>query len=76
MFMGLILYEPTTCNFGFVRSGNFDVKAAPRSGRSIVENIDKIMEIVESNNFESGWLLVLTSSENVVELRRAGANGA
>ncbi|QQP37601.1 Histone-lysine N-methyltransferase SETMAR, partial [Caligus rogercresseyi] len=27
------------------RSGNFDVKDAPRSGRPIVENINKIMEI-------------------------------
>ncbi|QQP55627.1 Histone-lysine N-methyltransferase SETMAR, partial [Caligus rogercresseyi] len=30
-------------------SGNFDVKDAPRSGRPIVENIDKILEIVESD---------------------------
>ncbi|EFN76640.1 Histone-lysine N-methyltransferase SETMAR, partial [Harpegnathos saltator] len=28
------------------RSGNFDVKDAPRTGRPIVENIDKIMDIV------------------------------
>jgi len=31
------------------RSGNFDVKDAPRSGRPIVENSNKIMEIVESD---------------------------
>ena len=35
------------------RSGNFDVKDAPRSGRPIVENVDKIMEIVESDRHVS-----------------------
>ncbi|KAG5314825.1 SETMR methyltransferase, partial [Acromyrmex insinuator] len=35
------------------RSGNFDVKDAPRSGRSIVENVDKIIEIVESDRHVS-----------------------
>jgi len=29
------------------RSGNFDVKNAPCSGRPIVENVDKIMKIIE-----------------------------
>lgn len=32
------------------RSGNFDVKVAPRSGRSIIKNIDKVMEIIESKH--------------------------
>lgn len=32
------------------RSRNFDIKDAPRSGRPIVENIGKIMEIVESDH--------------------------
>lgn len=32
------------------RSGNFDVKYAPCSGRSIVKNIDKIMKIIVSNH--------------------------
>jgi len=35
------------------RSGNFDVKDAPRSGRPIVENGDKIMKIVESDHHVS-----------------------
>ncbi|KAG5344650.1 SETMR methyltransferase, partial [Acromyrmex charruanus] len=35
------------------RSGNFDVKDASRSGRPIVENVDKIMEIVESDRHVS-----------------------
>ncbi|GFX83585.1 histone-lysine N-methyltransferase SETMAR [Trichonephila clavipes] len=30
-----------------LRSGIFDVKIAPRTGRSIVENVDKITEIIE-----------------------------
>lgn len=30
-------------------SGNFDVKDAPRSGRPIVENVDKIMQMSESD---------------------------
>ncbi|GFX93504.1 histone-lysine N-methyltransferase SETMAR [Trichonephila clavipes] len=29
------------------RSGIFDVKNAPRTGRSVVENVDKMTEIVE-----------------------------
>ena len=32
------------------RSGNFDVKDAPRSGRPIIEKIDQIMEIAESKH--------------------------
>ncbi|EGI61981.1 Histone-lysine N-methyltransferase SETMAR, partial [Acromyrmex echinatior] len=35
------------------RSGNFDVKDASHSGRPIVENIDKIIEIVESDRHVS-----------------------
>ncbi|KAG5321977.1 SETMR methyltransferase, partial [Acromyrmex heyeri] len=35
------------------RSGNFDVKDASLSGRPIVENVDKIMEIVESDRHVS-----------------------
>ncbi|XP_011051581.1 PREDICTED: histone-lysine N-methyltransferase SETMAR-like [Acromyrmex echinatior] len=35
------------------RSGNFDVKDVSRSGRPIVENVDKIMEIVESDRHVS-----------------------
>ncbi|GFV42089.1 histone-lysine N-methyltransferase SETMAR [Trichonephila clavipes] len=29
------------------RSGTFDVKDAPRTGRPVVENVDKIAEIIE-----------------------------
>ncbi|GFT61945.1 histone-lysine N-methyltransferase SETMAR [Trichonephila clavipes] len=29
------------------RSGIFDVKAAPQAGRPVVENVDKIIEIIE-----------------------------
>ncbi|QQP56323.1 Histone-lysine N-methyltransferase SETMAR [Caligus rogercresseyi] len=39
--------------FRLFRSGNLDVKDAPRSGRPIVENIDKIIEIVESDRHVS-----------------------
>lgn len=35
--------------FARFRSGNFDVKDAPRSGRPIVENIDEIMQKVEQD---------------------------
>ena len=35
------------------RSGNFNVKDAPRCGRPIVDNVDKIMEIVESDRHVS-----------------------
>ncbi|CAD6994021.1 unnamed protein product [Ceratitis capitata] len=35
------------------RSGNYDVKDAPRCGRPIVENVDKIMKIVESDRHAS-----------------------
>ncbi|GFV00140.1 histone-lysine N-methyltransferase SETMAR [Trichonephila clavipes] len=33
--------------FGLFRSGIFDVKNAPRSGRPVVENVDKTKEIIE-----------------------------
>ncbi|GFS68996.1 histone-lysine N-methyltransferase SETMAR [Trichonephila clavipes] len=32
------------CRF---RSGNFDVKDAPRTGKPVVENVDKITEIID-----------------------------
>ncbi|GFU19515.1 histone-lysine N-methyltransferase SETMAR [Trichonephila clavipes] len=37
--------------FGFrrFRSGIFDVKGAPQSGRFIVENVDKITEIIQAD---------------------------
>ncbi|XP_017765323.1 PREDICTED: uncharacterized protein LOC108554525, partial [Eufriesea mexicana] len=38
--------------FRLFRSGNFNVKDAPRFGRPIVENINKIMEIVESDRHD------------------------
>ena len=54
------VYGPDTvtanhAQFWFRRfhSGNFDVKNAPRCGRPIVENIDKIIEIVESDRHAS-----------------------
>jgi len=52
------VYDPDTVTanheqFCFVNSGNFDVKDAPRSGRPIIENGDKIMEIVESDRHVS-----------------------
>lgn len=39
-----------------LHSSNFDVKVVPRSARTIVENIDKILEILEP--------LTTTSSES------------
>ncbi|GFU42245.1 histone-lysine N-methyltransferase SETMAR [Trichonephila clavipes] len=35
------------------RSGIFDVKDAPRTGEPVVENIDKIIEIIEVNRLVS-----------------------
>ena len=35
------------------RSGNFDVKDVPRTGRPSVENVDKIMDIVASDRHVS-----------------------
>ena len=35
------------------RSGNFDVKDAPRSGRPTVENVDEILEMVRKDRHES-----------------------
>ncbi|GFV67369.1 histone-lysine N-methyltransferase SETMAR [Trichonephila clavipes] len=45
----------TTCNFWYRRfhSGIFDVKEAPRTGRTIVENVSKIPEIIEVNRHNS-----------------------
>ncbi|QQP57101.1 Histone-lysine N-methyltransferase SETMAR, partial [Caligus rogercresseyi] len=47
--------DTVTANHWFrrFRSGNFDVKDTPRSGRPIVENIDKIMEMIESDRHVS-----------------------
>ncbi|XP_018049927.1 PREDICTED: histone-lysine N-methyltransferase SETMAR-like [Atta colombica] len=54
------VYSPDTVTANHVqfwfrrfRSDNFHIKDAPRSGRPIVENGDKIMEIVESNRHVS-----------------------
>ena len=41
--------------FRHFRSGNFDVKDAPFSGVLIAENVDKIMEILESNRHSSTY---------------------
>ncbi|GFV51752.1 histone-lysine N-methyltransferase SETMAR [Trichonephila clavipes] len=35
------------------RSGIFDVKDAPRTGRPVVENVDKITEIIEIDRYVS-----------------------
>ncbi|GFX51410.1 histone-lysine N-methyltransferase SETMAR [Trichonephila clavipes] len=35
------------CWFRWFHSGIFDVKYAPRTGRPVVENVDKITEIIE-----------------------------
>ncbi|GFV54171.1 hypothetical protein TNCV_1027431 [Trichonephila clavipes] len=49
-----------TCNFGFVdsRSGIFDVKDTPRTGRPVVENVDKITEIIEVDRHVSSCSIV------------------
>ena len=51
-----LVYGPDTVNkrlaqkwFARFRSGNFDVKDAPRVGRPVVENCDKIIKIVETD---------------------------
>ncbi|GFU16258.1 histone-lysine N-methyltransferase SETMAR [Trichonephila clavipes] len=35
------------CLFRRFRSGIFDVKDAPRTGRPVIENVDKITEIIK-----------------------------
>ncbi|GFY12522.1 histone-lysine N-methyltransferase SETMAR [Trichonephila clavipes] len=35
------------------RSGNFDVKDAPHTGRPVVENVDKLTEIIEVDRYVS-----------------------
>ncbi|GFW32200.1 histone-lysine N-methyltransferase SETMAR [Trichonephila clavipes] len=35
------------CLFRRIRSGIFDVKDAPRTGRPVVENVDEIPEIID-----------------------------
>ena len=47
------------------RSDNFHIKDAPRSGRPIVENGDKIMEIVESNHHVS--IVSIAQELNIVQ---------
>ncbi|XP_025163175.1 histone-lysine N-methyltransferase SETMAR-like, partial [Harpegnathos saltator] len=56
------VYGPNTVSnatakrwFQRFRSGNMDVEDETRSGRPIVENVDKIMEIVESNRHASTY---------------------
>ncbi|GFX94302.1 histone-lysine N-methyltransferase SETMAR [Trichonephila clavipes] len=41
------------------RSGIFNVKDAPRTGRTVVENVDKITEIIEVNRHVSSRSIVL-----------------
>ncbi|GFT60915.1 histone-lysine N-methyltransferase SETMAR [Trichonephila clavipes] len=41
------------CWFCQFRSGIFDVKDAPRTGRPVVENVDKITEIIEVDQLVS-----------------------
>ncbi|CAD6994020.1 unnamed protein product [Ceratitis capitata] len=59
-----LVYGPDTVNervaqnwFRRFRSGNFDVKDAPRVGRPVVENCHKIMEIVETDRHVSTSLI-------------------
>ncbi|GFV60154.1 histone-lysine N-methyltransferase SETMAR [Trichonephila clavipes] len=39
-------------------SGNLDVKDAPRKGRPVVENVDKITEIIEVDQYVSSRSIV------------------
>lgn len=39
--------------FARFRSGNFDVKDAPRSGRPVIEKVEEMLEIVEQNRHVS-----------------------
>ncbi|XP_025157458.1 histone-lysine N-methyltransferase SETMAR-like [Harpegnathos saltator] len=58
------------------RSGNMDVEDETRSGRPIVENVDKIMEIVESDRHASTYSIAqeLKISQKTVwnHLHKAG----
>lgn len=66
------VYGPDTVTLNHVqvwlrrfRYGNFDAKDAPRSGRAIVENIDKFMEIVEADRHIS--IVSITQGLNIVQ---------
>ncbi|GFU14146.1 histone-lysine N-methyltransferase SETMAR [Trichonephila clavipes] len=41
------------------RSGIFDVKVAPHTGRTVIENVDKISEIIEVNRHISNRIITL-----------------
>ncbi|CAK9811656.1 Histone-lysine N-methyltransferase SETMAR [Anthophora quadrimaculata] len=56
------VYGPDTVTINYVqfwfrrfRSGIFDIKDAPRTGRPVVENVDKITEIIEVDRHQS-WI--------------------
>ncbi|GFX38399.1 histone-lysine N-methyltransferase SETMAR [Trichonephila clavipes] len=40
------------------RSGNFDVKDAPRTGKPVVENVDKITEIIQDDQHVSSHSII------------------
>ena len=58
------------------RSGNFDVKVAPRKGRPVVANVDKIIEKIEVDRHVSSRSIVqeLTIDHKTVlnHLRKEG----
>ncbi|CAK9796605.1 Histone-lysine N-methyltransferase SETMAR [Anthophora quadrimaculata] len=77
------VYGPSTVSnatakrwFQRFRSGNMDVEDEARSGRPIVENVDKIMEIVESDRHVSTYSIAqeLKISQKTVwnHLHKAG----
>ncbi|XP_067206337.1 histone-lysine N-methyltransferase SETMAR-like [Linepithema humile] len=50
------LTRQTAANwFRRFRDGNFDIKDAPRSGRSIVENVDEIFQKIEKDRHISSY---------------------
>lgn len=49
------------------RSGNFDVEDAPRNGGPIVENVDKIMNIVESSTVSIAQELMIAHRCGVLQ---------
>ncbi|GFS68479.1 histone-lysine N-methyltransferase SETMAR [Trichonephila clavipes] len=58
-------YGPNTVTANYVkfwfrqfRSGIFDVKDAPRRGRPVVENVDKITEIIEVDRHVSSRSII------------------
>ncbi|XP_017785253.1 PREDICTED: histone-lysine N-methyltransferase SETMAR-like isoform X2 [Nicrophorus vespilloides] len=77
------VYGPNTVSnatakrwFRRFRSGNMDIEDETRSGRPIVENVDKIMEIVESDRNASTYSIAqeLNISQKTVwnHLHKAG----